>query len=235
MVRRFVAHYGVDLDEAEQLAARFSQGEFTLEDFLQTPVITSVAVSPDGKHVAWVRTARDLAVHALMAFEQQDRAIQTELDDQFRHANWSGPDKALAAEIALGVCRTADEALDLLIDFTERFPQGGRMGHRNRSFRYNSSFIVADPSSGWVLETAGQLWAAKRIRGVATISNALTIEDDFDRIHTGAYEVARKRGFGRRANRAMIGPLTRPFMPLKKVRLPRPPPDCTSRASCWSG
>jgi len=97
--------------------------------------------------------------------------------------------------IALGICRTADEALDLLIDFTERFPQGGRMGHRIRSFRYNSSFIVADPSKAWILETAGQLWAAKRVRGVATISNALTIEDDFDRIHTGAYEVARKRGW----------------------------------------
>lgn len=101
--------------------------------------------------------------------------------------------------IALGVCRTADEALDLLIDFTERFPQGGRMGHRNRSFRYNSSFIIADPTSGWILETAGQLWAAKRIRGVGAISNALTIEDDFDRIHTGAYEIARKRGWTKSA------------------------------------
>ena len=97
--------------------------------------------------------------------------------------------------IALGVCKSADEALDLLIDLTERFPQGGRMGHRNQTFRYNSSFIVADPTCGWIFETAGQLWAAKRIRGVATISNALTIEDDFDRVHTGAYEVARKRGW----------------------------------------
>ena len=97
--------------------------------------------------------------------------------------------------IALGISKTADEALDVLIDFTERFVQGGPMGHRNRSFRYHSSFIVADTTTGWVFETAGQLWAAKRIRGVATISNALTIEDDFDRIHTGAYEVARKRGW----------------------------------------
>ena len=85
--------------------------------------------------------------------------------------------------IALGVSRTADDALDLLIDLTERFPQGGRMGHRHRSFRYNSSFIIADGTSGWVFETAGQLWAARRIRGLATISNALTIEDDF-RPHT---------------------------------------------------
>ena len=97
--------------------------------------------------------------------------------------------------VALGVSRSADEALDVLIDFTERFAQGGRMGYQNRGFRYNSSFIIADASTGWVFETAGNLWAAKRIRGVATISNALTIEDDFDRVHTGAYEVARKRGW----------------------------------------
>jgi len=102
--------------------------------------------------------------------------------------------------IALGVCGTAEDALDLLIDFTERFTQGGRMGYRNGTFRYNSSFIVADPTTAWVFETAGNLWAAKRIRGVATISNELTIEDDFDRVHTGAYEVARKRGWVKSAS-----------------------------------
>jgi dipeptidase len=102
--------------------------------------------------------------------------------------------------IALGVSRTAEDALDLLIDLTERFVQGGPMGHRNRTFRYNSSFIVADPTSAWVFETAGNLWAAKRIRGAATISNELTIQDDFDRVHTGAYEVARKRGWVKSAS-----------------------------------
>jgi len=33
---------------------------FTLDDFLQVPIITSVTVSPDGQHVAWTRSARDL-------------------------------------------------------------------------------------------------------------------------------------------------------------------------------
>ena len=74
------------------------------------------------------------------------------------------------------------------------------MGHRNRTFRYSSSFIVADPTTAWVFETAGNLWAAKRVRGVATISNELTIEDDFDRVHTGAYEVAAKRGWVKSAS-----------------------------------
>lgn len=102
--------------------------------------------------------------------------------------------------IALGVSHSADDALDLLIDLTERYAQGGQMGYRNRTFRYNSSFIVADPTTAWVFETAGNLWAAKRIRGVATISNELTIQDDFDRVHTGAYEVARKRGWVKSAS-----------------------------------
>jgi dipeptidase len=53
--------------------------------------------------------------------------------------------------------------------------------------------LIADATAAWVFETAGQYWAAKRVRGVATISNALTIEDDFDRVHTDAYALARDR------------------------------------------
>ena len=52
------------------------------------------------------------------------------------------------------------------------------MAHRHRSFRYHSSFIVADGEAAWVFETAGRYWAAKRVRGAATISNALTIGGD---------------------------------------------------------
>jgi dipeptidase len=97
--------------------------------------------------------------------------------------------------VALTTCQTADDALEQLIELTERFTQGGAMGHRHRSFRYHSSFMIADATTAWVFETAGQYWAAKRVHGVATISNALTIEDDFDRVHSEAYELARKRGW----------------------------------------
>ena len=95
--------------------------------------------------------------------------------------------------VALSTCRTADDALEQLIELTERFTQGGRMGHRHRSFRYHNSFLIADSTTAWVFETAGQYWAAKRVRGVATISNALTIQDDFDRVHVDAYALARDR------------------------------------------
>lgn len=100
---------------------------------------------------------------------------------------------------ALEASKSADDALELLIDWTERLVQGGRMGHRQRTFRYHSSFLIADPSTAWVFETAGHFWAAKRVRGVATISNALTIGEDFDRIHPKAYEYAKSRGWVRGA------------------------------------
>jgi len=99
--------------------------------------------------------------------------------------------------VALATSRTADDALEQLIELTEGFPQGGRMGHRHRSFRYHSSFLVADAETAWVFETAGEYWAAKRVQGVATISNALSIEDDFDRIHDRAYRFAKDRGWVR--------------------------------------
>jgi dipeptidase len=107
-------------------------------------------------------------------------------------AGYSGMD---FQRVALTTCRTADDALEQLIELTERFTQGGRMAHLHRSFRYHSSFLIADAKTAWVFENAGQYWAAKRVQGVATISNALTIEDDFDRVHDGAYKLARERGW----------------------------------------
>jgi len=95
--------------------------------------------------------------------------------------------------VALESCRTADDALEQLIELTERFTQGGMMEHRQRIVRYHSSFAIADPTKAWILETAGNFWAAKRVRGMATLSTVLSIEDDFDRVHSGAYEYARKR------------------------------------------
>ena len=107
-------------------------------------------------------------------------------------AGYSGMD---FQRLALAHCRSADDALENLIELTEALPQGGRMGHRSSRFRYHSSFVVADPRTAWVLETAGRYWAAKRVRGAWFLSNGLTITDDFDRVHRGALRFARSRGW----------------------------------------
>ncbi len=100
--------------------------------------------------------------------------------------------------LALERAGSAADAVEVIIDLLGRFPQGGRMGFRNHGMRYASSFIVADAAEAWILETAGELWAAQKVVGVRTISNVLTINDDFDRIHPQAYAVARARGYCQR-------------------------------------
>lgn len=99
--------------------------------------------------------------------------------------------------LALERCRTAEEALELIIELAGRHGQGGRCGYRNRRFRYFSSFAIADHREAWILETAGPFWAAERVRGVRTISNALSIGDGFDRIAPDAYGYARRKGWCR--------------------------------------
>jgi secernin len=101
--------------------------------------------------------------------------------------------------LALERSDDAESALALIIELIARYPQGGRMGHRDLRFRYHSAFVIADPSRAWLLETAGRYWAARRIEDRFTTSNLLTIAADFDRIHPEAYTHARKRGWCRAA------------------------------------
>lgn len=47
----------------------------------------------------------------------------------------------------------------------------------------NHSFIIADPRTAWVLETAGKYWVAKQVRDVGAISNVYSIDRDYDEAH----------------------------------------------------
>jgi secernin len=84
--------------------------------------------------------------------------------------------------IALERCRTSDEALNTLVDLLERCGQGGNCGYK-KNFTYHNSFLMADPRSAWLLETAGEYWAAEKVSGPRNISNRLTIGSRFDRCH----------------------------------------------------
>jgi len=85
--------------------------------------------------------------------------------------------------LALERADTAEQGVDIMAGLLRDFGQGGICGYHDRRMTYHNSFILADPGTAWVLETAGPFWAAKRIRGTYAISNGLTLADDFDRAH----------------------------------------------------
>lgn len=79
--------------------------------------------------------------------------------------------------LALERASSAGDAVAVICELLEQYGQGGGCGHENRAFTYHNSFIVADASGGYVLETAGKLWAVEKLdSGARSISNGLTIE-----------------------------------------------------------
>ncbi len=84
--------------------------------------------------------------------------------------------------LALERCQTSTEALHLIVDLLQKHGQGGNCGYE-KDFFYHNSFLIADPTSAWVLETAGPYWAAEKVKDVRAISNRLSIGRDFDLAH----------------------------------------------------
>lgn len=85
--------------------------------------------------------------------------------------------------IRLGLERgaTAHEALDVMTALLEKHGQGGSPRHNDpKAACYDSSFLLADPSEAWVLETSGRDWVARRVKGVFSISNRPCVGSEFD-------------------------------------------------------
>lgn len=93
--------------------------------------------------------------------------------------------------LALERAETANRAVEVIVELLEKHGQGGGCGHEHRDFTYHNSFIVADPGSAWVFETAGRHWETERIEGARSISNGLTIPAFARRHHNeGAARIA---------------------------------------------
>ncbi|MDF3818351.1 C69 family dipeptidase [Leptospira sp. 96542] len=82
--------------------------------------------------------------------------------------------------LALERTSSARQALFLITELLESYGQVAYGSYANRPFFYNSSFIIADRTDGYLLETADKFWVAKKISDFCAITNHLTIDSDFD-------------------------------------------------------
>lgn len=82
--------------------------------------------------------------------------------------------------LALERAATATEALDIMIELLEVYGQGGNAMFSQKMF-YHNGFLIADPQEAWIFETAGQHWAAEKVRDIRTISNLISIGSTWDR------------------------------------------------------
>lgn len=70
---------------------------------------------------------------------------------------------------------SADAAFAVLVELLEAHGQGGS-GWEHTNEPYYSSFLIADPTRAWIVETSARSWVAKPIdHGGAAISNRLAI------------------------------------------------------------
>jgi secernin len=73
--------------------------------------------------------------------------------------------------------RSADEAVQVIGQLTERHGQGGSCEAPGHTFRtYHNSYIVADPRQAFVVETAGRRWHAEPVAERGSISNLYTLD-----------------------------------------------------------
>uniref|UniRef100_A0A8D2INY5 Secernin-2 n=1 Tax=Varanus komodoensis TaxID=61221 RepID=A0A8D2INY5_VARKO len=100
--------------------------------------------------------------------------------------------------VRLGLERgsSAHEALQVITTLLERYGQGGNCKEEPTPFIYHNTFLLADRTEAWVLETAGRFWAAQRIQeGARNISNQLSIGTDITAEHADLRQHAQRQGW----------------------------------------
>lgn len=97
--------------------------------------------------------------------------------------------------LALERSDSSENGVEVITKLLADYGQGGICGYEDKNMAYHNSYIIADSSEAWVLETAGSLWAAKRVTSYYSISNGLTIGEEMDHWHPDLIEHAREKGW----------------------------------------
>ena len=99
------------------------------------------------------------------------------------HDSSSAPSALIGMDLVrLGLerARTATEAVEAMTALLEECGQGG-IADATHAEAYDSSFLVADPTSAFVLETAGRDYAVAPFTGGTAISNRIMLGTDWTR------------------------------------------------------
>ncbi|MCL2539213.1 MAG: C69 family dipeptidase [Oscillospiraceae bacterium] len=99
--------------------------------------------------------------------------------------------------LVLERCTTAEEGMRLIGSLLEEYGQGGNCGFDSEFF-YDNSFIVSDCAEAFVVETSDRLWIAKRCEDIHSISNFLSIYDEWDYCCDALAGVNRKLNFAKK-------------------------------------
>lgn len=79
--------------------------------------------------------------------------------------------------------KTAKEALGIILELLQTYGQNACGGYKNRDFYYHNSFLIADSDQAYILETAGKSWAYRSVDSLGSISNGLTLEENYEEAH----------------------------------------------------
>ncbi len=101
--------------------------------------------------------------------------------------------------LALERSHTARQALEVIIKLLEKYDQGGNCGYRFK-LHYMNSFIIADKKEAYVLETVKRWWAWKKINDVWSISNVISLQQDYDECSEGLIKNAVNKGYCKSQN-----------------------------------
>ncbi|HQP30189.1 MAG TPA: carcinine hydrolase/isopenicillin-N N-acyltransferase family protein, partial [Deltaproteobacteria bacterium] len=82
--------------------------------------------------------------------------------------------------LALERAQTAREAADVICALLAQYGQSGPCGYRDKRLTYMNSFLIMDAGEILVLETLGRDYALKAYGDHAAISNAISLDTDWD-------------------------------------------------------